>query len=150
MKRYDRMSTLFFLALAIAVILESIRVGPGSLSVPGPGLIPLGCGLGLGVLSLIVFAVSFQDVSEGAPLKKAAGLGWGTASTLLSMVAYGFLLDPLGFRLVTFLWLAFVCRWIGRLGWKATIVTSVTSTFFTWLLFEYFLEIRFPHGVMGV
>src|ERR1022692_1821799 len=127
MIKYDRMSTLFFVGFAIAVSLESIWIGPGSLSNPGPGLIPLGSGLVLGILGLIGFFRTFvRSSSEGRP-ENAARLGGSTISALVSMVAFAFLIDTLGFLIVTFLWMGFVCRWIGRMGWKATIFISVVT-----------------------
>jgi hypothetical protein len=149
MAKYDRMSTLFFVGLAIAIIVESIRMGRGSLSNPGPGLIPLGCGFVIGILSLIVFAGTFKSSSREGLRDKAIKLSWNTISALVSMVAFGFLVNPLGFYTTTFLWLGFVSRWIGRMGWKATVITSATATLSTWLLFGYLLEIRFPRGIMG-
>ena len=149
MTKYDRISTLFFVALAIAVSLESIRIGRGSLSSPGPGLIPLGCGLILGILGIIVFARTFRSSSIEGLREKSIKFSWNTISALVSMVAFGFLVNPLGFYTATFLWLGFVCRWIARMGWKPTIILSVIATFSTWLLFGYFLEIRFPRGILG-
>ena len=149
MTKYDRMSTLFFVGLAIAIIVESIRMGRGSLSNPGPGLIPLGCRLVIGILSLIAFAGTFRGSPREGLRDKAMKFSWNIISALISMVAFGFLVNPLGFYTVTFLWMGFVCRWIGRMGWKATILTSVVTTFSTWLLFGYLLEIRFPRGILG-
>jgi putative tricarboxylic transport membrane protein len=146
--KHDRISTFFFAVLAIAMSVESIRIGPGSLSNPGPGLVPLGCGLVLGTLSLIVFGLTLKGSSrEGLP-EKALNLTWGTIWALLSLVVFSFLINPLGFYTVTFLWMGFVCRRIGRMGWKTTIFISAVTTFSAWLLFGYFLEIRFPLGVL--
>ena len=149
MARNDRMSALFFVGLAVAIVVEAIRMGRGSLSNPGPGLIPLGCGIVIGVLSLIVFAGTFRGASREGVGDKAFRLSWKTVTALVSMVVFGFLVNPLGFYTATFLWLGFVCRWIGRMGWKTTVLLSVVATFFTWLLFGYLLEIRFPRGIMG-
>jgi len=149
MTKYDRMSTLFFIGLAIAIIVESIRMGRGSLSNPGPGLIPLGSGLVIGILSLIVLVGTFRSSSKEGLRDKAMKLSWNIISTLISMVAFGFLVNPLGFYTATFLWLGFVCRWIAGMEWKATIILAVLATLSTWLLFGYFLEIRFPRGIMG-
>ena len=149
MTKYDRMSTLFFVGLAIAVSLESIRIGPGSLSNPGPGLIPLGSGLVLGILGLIGFFRTFVKSSKEGRREDAVKLGGRTISALASMMAFAFLINTLGFLIVTFLWMGFVCRWIARMGWKGTIFTSVVTPLCTWLLFEYFLEIRFPRGILS-
>jgi putative tricarboxylic transport membrane protein len=150
MKKYDRMSTLFFVGLAIAIGVESVRMGIGSLSNPGPGLIPLASGSFLGILSLIGFARTLRSSTSDNLQNKRINLGGRTISALVSMVAFSFLIDPLGFNVVTFFWMGFICRWIGRMEWKATVFTSLVATFSAWLIFEYLLEIRFPHGIWGI
>ncbi len=151
MAKYDRMSTLFFIGLAVAIIVESIRIGPGSLSNPGPGLIPLGCGLILGIIGLVVFG---QTLAASSPKTREVlwkpGTKWrNIISTFLSLIGYAFLAESLGYHLVTFLWLNFVCFWVGRMGWKATIFTSVVTTSLSFLLFEHYLGIRFSRGILG-
>lgn len=151
MKKYDRMSTVFLIALALGICVESIRIEPGSLSNPGPGLIPLGCGLGIGVLGLICFVLTFKGQSQPREALPEPGKKWSNiALALVSMVGFAFLINFLGFYLVTFLWMSFVCRKIGRMGWKGTIFTSVVTTVCSYFLFGYFLEIRFPGGILGV
>src|SRR3972149_1151268 len=125
MTKYDRISTLFFVGLAIAVSLESIRIGPGSLSNPGPGLIPLGSGLVLGILGLIGFFRTFVKSSKEGRREDAVKLGGRTMSARISMMAFAFLITTLGFLIVTLLWIRFVCRSVARMGWKGTIFTSV-------------------------
>jgi putative tricarboxylic transport membrane protein len=151
MQKQDRMSTLFFLGLAMFVCAESIRMDPGSLSNPGPGLIPLGCGLVLGILSLIVFVQTFQQSRAETVALWEPGTRWAKIfQTIFSLIGYGFLIDFLGFHCITFLWMGFLCRWVGGMRWKATLITSAATVFFSYVLFEYFLRIRFPKGILGV
>ncbi len=151
MARYDRMSTLSFLVLAVAICIESIRLGPGSLSNPGPGLVPLGSGLILGIFSFIVLIRS-----GGSLLEKEETIGKTVPerkkmiSILVSLVGYAFLITPLGFHLVNFLWMTFLCRGLGKMEWKASFFFSLIATFSCYLLFEYYLQIRFPRGIWGV
>ena len=149
MTKYDRMSSLFFMGVAISICEESIRLGAGSLSSPGPGLIPLGSGLILGIIGFIVFVRTFfKDSSEGKGSLWMQRARWrNIVAALLSMAAYAFLMDLLGFKLITFLWMAFVCRGIGKIGWVKTIFTAVTTTFLSYLIFERYLGVRFPHGI---
>ena len=151
MAKYDRMSALFFVFLAIVISLESIRIGPGTLSNPGPGLIPLGCGLILGIIGLAVFVRSLIDTSPAASggLWKPGTKWRNIVSTFLSLVSYAFLVEFLGYHLVTFLWLNFVCFWVGKMGWKTTVFTSVVTTSLSFLLFEHYLGIRFSRGILG-
>ena len=151
MAKYDRMSTLFFIGLAVAIIVESIRIGPGSLSNPGPGLIPLGCGLILGMIGLAVFVRALIDTSPqiAGGLWKPGTKWRNIISTFLSLICYAFLVEFLGYHLITFLWLNFLCFWVGRMGWKATILTSVVTTSLSFVLFEHYLGIRFSRGILG-
>lgn len=150
MTKDDRKSTLFFEGLAIAISVESIRLGPGSFSNPGPGLVPLGCGLILGILCLIVFVLTFKNPSNLKEVVQGERVKWHSViSVLISMLGFGFLIDFLGFPLAAFLWMSFVCRWIGKMGWRGTFFISVVATLSTYLLFGYLLEVRFPRGILG-
>jgi hypothetical protein len=149
MPKFDSISSLFLVGVALAISIESIRLGTGTLSNPGPALFPLVCGLVLGILGLIVFVRSRKRF-----LKKQDGL-WQAKNEmkviliLTSMISYPFFMQVLGFIVVTLLWMFFVCRGIGKIGWKASIFISVVTTFACYYLFAHFLIIRFPRGVFG-
>jgi putative tricarboxylic transport membrane protein len=148
MSTYDRMSTLFWIGVAFAICIESIRLGLGSLSNPGPGLVPFGSGLILGTLGLIVLGFSFKGEQQEKITLWDPGTQWGKMiSVLLSLIAYGFLLDLMGFLLITFLWMVFMCRGIGKIDRMTTILIAVITTSSCYLLFEYYLGIRFPQGI---
>ncbi len=148
MARHDRISALFFIGVALAISAGSIRLGPGSLSNPGPGLIPLGCGLTLGILSLIVFAGTFMGSADAKEALWVREANWGNVPlALASMVGYALLINAMGFLIVTFLWMGLVCRGVGRMGWKGTIFTSLVTTVSCYVLFTMVLEIRFPSGI---
>ncbi len=149
MGKHDRVSNLFFLGLAVAICVESYRLGPGSFSQPGPGLVPLGSGLILGIFAFIVFVRTFSRKEEGENLWR--GAAWSKMIYILaSLAAYAGFLNSLGFPLINFLWMGFVCWKIGKMGWKAALLTSLASTFFAYLLFEHYLSIRFPRGIWGI
>ncbi len=66
----------------------------------------------------------------------------------VSITAYAFLIDLLGFHLVTFLWMIYVCWGIGEMRWKNAILVSIITTFSSYLLFEHYLHINFPRGFL--
>lgn len=151
MKKLDRMSAFFFVVLAAAICVESIRLGPGSFSNPGPGLLPLGCGLSLGFMGVVQVVVSMKGFQGGLALLWKPGTRWKHLISIpVSLVAYPLLLDVLGFHLVTFFWTGFMCRGVGRMGWRSTLIASAATTFVSYLLFEYFLSLRFPRGILNV
>jgi hypothetical protein len=50
MEKYDRISASFWICIALAICIESLRLGPGSFINPGPGFVPLASGLILGIV----------------------------------------------------------------------------------------------------
>lgn len=147
MAKYDRMSTLFLVALGVLICEESLRLVVGSFSEPGPGLFPLGCGFIIVALSLFVFACTYKYRDEGLSIWENV-TEWGNLVTIpVSLIGYAFLIEPLGFRLITFLWMAFICRSVGKLRWKASLFTAFMATFLSFILFQHYLGVRFPRGI---
>jgi len=147
MAKYDRMSILFLVVFGVAICVESIRLDPGSLSAPGPGLFPLGCGLIIATLGLFIFVRTFKYKDEEQSIWEQVTQWGNLVSIPASIIVYAFLIELLGFRLITFLWMAFICRTIGKMGWKGTVFTSLTTTVCAFILFQYFLGVRFPRGM---
>jgi putative tricarboxylic transport membrane protein len=150
MNKYDRISSLFWVALGCVICVESIRLGPGSLSAPEPGLIPLGCGLLLCILGLSEFFLTFR---RGRHDEESQSI-WGKGNigkvifTLVSLGGYALLINPLGFHLTTFIWMLLICRLLSEISWISAILTSLIATSSSMILFEYLLGIRFPRGVL--
>jgi hypothetical protein len=151
MTKHDRTSALFLVGIAVAICVESVRIDPGSFSTPGSGLLPLGCGLLIGIIGFIMLGLSLRasDRKEEKPLWGPGTNWWNIISVFVSLMGYAFLMDPLGFHFITFLWIGFVCRGIGKMGWKATLFASFVTTFVSYLIFEHYLNIRFPRGLLG-
>ena len=151
MGTYDRVSTIFILGFALFICAESYRLGPGSFSQPGPGFLPLGSGLVIGILALLLFCGVGRKKRGMKPDPSAGGIAWRkVGGVLASLIAYAGLLNVLGFHVVNVLWLGFVCKGMGKMGWAAALGISLGSAFLSYLLFEYYLAIRFPRGVFGI
>jgi putative tricarboxylic transport membrane protein len=150
MGTYDRVSTIFLLGFALFICVESYRLGPGTFSQPGPGFLPLGSGLVIGAFALLLLA-GVGRKKNASPDLPAGRIAWKKVGTILaSLAAYAALLNLLGFHLINLLWLGIICRGMGRMGWPAALAVSLGSTFGAYLLFEYYLSIRFPRGVLGI
>jgi putative tricarboxylic transport membrane protein len=137
------------MAIGIAICSESIRLGIGSVSTPGPGLLPLGCGLLLSALGIALCISSYRITTAAKEGPQGQVISWRKLVLALGyLVGYALLLEVLGFILVTVLWVGANCR-LGKMGWKKTLVISVTATLSCFIIFEYFLKIRFPRGIFG-
>ena len=150
MTQYDRISTIFWICIASGICIESLRIGPGSLSQPGPGLIPLASGLILGIFGIIVLVLSFKTKGEAGQLPWNSGIRWKKMVGIVgAIIAYALLIDFGGFYLVTFLWMVYLCWGIGEMGWKRAILVSLIGTLSSYLLFVYYLSINFPRGLLS-
>lgn len=152
MRRYDRTSSLVWLAFAIYICIESSRLSFGSFHSPGPGFLPLLVGLLLGIFSIIVF---LQATISGKPQEKIPSwypqerwikLTW----VLVALFAYAICLEILGFLISTFLLLVFLFRsgpepkrWVVAIGGSA--LASLSS----YAVFELWLRTQLPKGILG-
>jgi len=150
-RAYNRVAALFFLAVGIFFALYSQRVEIGTWTEPGPGFLPFYAGLTLAVMSLALLLGSFAKKAwQAKPSFFPQSDSWKRVSaTFLALVVYNLLLAYLGFTLTTFLFLAFLVKFIFPQSWKRTFIVSVCGSLFARLLFINFLETQLPKGFFG-
>jgi putative tricarboxylic transport membrane protein len=149
MTKKDLFSPPFFILLSVYVCWESLHIGFGNFTKPGPGFFPFLVSLILGLLSLSVFL--------GLLLKKGATektedepIAWAPfLLTLSALTGFTLFLTTLVFNLDTFLFLLLLLRAVGKKSWAVSILISLGITFFTYLLFVWFLESQLPVGPFG-
>jgi putative tricarboxylic transport membrane protein len=150
MQRYDRLGGLLWVAIGIAICVESIRLGPGLVSAPGPGLIPLGCGLLLFSLGLALSLLRDKADPARKEVRQGRNISWHKMILALGyLVAYALLLDVLGYLVVTVLWFGANCR-LGKMTWGNTVLISVFATLSSYMVFNYLLKVRLPGGILGL
>ena len=67
--------------------------------------------------------------------------------SIVSLVAYGFFLNYLGFILSTLLYMGFVGRVVGGMKWQKAILLAILSSFGSYIVFAIFLKADLPGGV---
>ena len=67
----------------------------------------------------------------------------------VSMVAYLLLFKPLGFTLVTFLFIAFLLKTVFPQSWTRTLIVASATAILSRLIFINFLETQLPAGFLG-
>jgi hypothetical protein len=135
----DRVSGLFWLAVALFAAAQGLSLGLGSLRHPGAGFFPFWGGLVLGLLSvLLVVRSPTQDAPSAARLRPDTVKPVVAAGAILG---YLLLLEVLGFVPVTFLFLLLLCR-LERRGWAFSAVAS-------YVLFQLWLKTQLPTGPLG-
>ncbi len=150
MKTGDILSSFILIVFGALFCRSSLHLGIGSISAPGPGLIPFGTGA-----LLILFSVS--TIVE-ALVTKRAGAGAGKAlfsatrwpvivAVLVSLFAYALVLDLLGFLPATFLIMTLLFKIPEYHSWRRALGTAALTTACTYLLFVYALRCSLPSGI---
>jgi putative tricarboxylic transport membrane protein len=150
MKNNDQRSSLFWLVIGLGIALYAPKYGLGSLSAPGPGLLPFAAGVVIALLALVVF---FQQIpKENAESLRSlwAHAKWRTVLLVMaSLVIYTVSLNFLGFILDTFLLTTFLFRAIEPLNWKKVLAGAVGATLGSYAIFQLWLEAQLPTGFLG-
>ena len=150
MKRNDLIGGFFFLGVGIFFAVYANSVDIGTMEEPGPGFLPLWGGVLLGCMSAIfLLKTLFKKFDQGEAFFPEHDSWKRVCMILVSLIVYNLLLQPLGFILVTFLFVAFLMRSIFPQTWLRTLVTAVLSTAGAQLIFVNLLEIQFPKGLLG-
>jgi putative tricarboxylic transport membrane protein len=71
-------------------------------------------------------------------------------TALAALILFGMLLRPLGFLIVTPLFLLFMMRLLGVRSWVAVVLTAALSTAGIWIVFDRLLGVPLPNGLLGL
>ena len=151
MRNTDQSSSLFWLAIGIGIALCSLKYGIGTFHEPGPGFITFFAGAILIILSLGLFFSCFRDQEGGSSLKSL----WAGLETrkvlyvILLLLAYTFLLKPVGFLISTFFLLSLLFRVKGAYRLKTIFLMSILVTASSYIIFEIWLKAQLPKGILG-
>ena len=156
MKKQDRISSLFWLGFGLLFAIGGWQQGLIKRGVPGPGFLPLICGVVLIGLALIVLIPTLgpgkDEKRESTGQEKffpEKGSGSRLAYTLTALVAYGICLPYGGFLLITFVFMLFMLRLMEPQKWSRAILLSLSTAILAYLLFGA-LEVQLPQGMLGI
>jgi len=153
MKMADQWSGVFLFILAALIFWASASLPYGSIRNPGSGFYPLWLGVILGGMAIgLILQTTWQK--EGARVLRdilMEKIRWGKILlVLISLILYAFLLDTVGFLFLTFLLLAFLLRAIETQSWKVVIGWAVLGASASYLVFEVWMKLRLPRGILGI
>jgi putative tricarboxylic transport membrane protein len=147
--RYHNILTSFWVGLSLFVIILSYKLGLGSFHNPGPGFMPFLLGLLLFPFSFFLFIKSLsRNIGGDETLEEKRGrVDIGKLCLVLAtLFSYAFLLEIIGFVIVTFLSLSLLFWGMGVGRWKSVAASAVT-TIIAYFFFTC-LGVRFPPGVL--
>ncbi len=152
MRRYDVISGLFLLTVAVVTCLMANRLGFDNIHNPGPGLIPFGVAALLGLMSVGLCIRSLLGRSrEGREQGVFANIAWGKIIiALCGLIGYGIFFNFLGFRISTFLLMVLLLGAVSRMKWVWALLTSLITVICAYLIFVTWLGCLFPTGPFGI
>ena len=150
MKNNDQRSSLFWLAIGLAIAVTSGKYGLGRLSSPGPGFLPFLTGLAIAGLALVVFFQQFSKRDREKPKDLWQKGNWPTMLLVMgALVLYTLLLNFIGFLLDTFLLIAFLLRVIEPMSWKKVFAGAIFAAGGAYVIFQLWLKAQLPTGFLG-
>lgn len=141
--------SILFLILSILICLGSVKMGIGKLNEPGPGLMPFGGGILLGILSLADLILRNARRTKGEEIG-FKGVRWSRLFLIIiTLFAFTLLLPILGYLITTFLVMFFLYKGIEPQKWWVALSGAFFSTILTYLLFAVALKSLFPEGILS-
>ncbi|PTX61292.1 putative tricarboxylic transport membrane protein [Melghirimyces profundicolus] len=151
LKTTNQKIALFLIVLSIVYLILSFRLPPFAYVPVDSDVVPISLGFLLLFLSVLLFFKKDRESEEGQsnraiPKQEILIL----VAVLLFILLYIFLLERVGFILVTTCFI-FVCSWfLGYKKWVINAVVSVLTPILIYYLFTSFLQIELPQGVLPI
>ena len=134
-------------AVGVIILLISLDYGFGTWKRPGPGLYPFFLGFSLAFSGLLLILSGLRGRIPILPLQR------GDLRTFFSMTAafclWILLMPLLGYVAVTLFATFGFCKVMKLEGWLKPLSISFGTTLFIYLLFDYWLYIDLPKGILG-
>ena len=153
MRKVDQWNGVVFLIISGLICWGSSHFPYGNVHNPGPGFLPLWLGIILGALSICLSIKATLQTKGVRMLREllTEKIRWGKVLlTLIALVLYGFLMDYIGFLFITFLFMAFLIRFVDPQPWKRVIGWALVGSVGSYLIFEVWMKLRLPKGFLGV
>ena len=151
MRTYDRASAVFWFFFSTAVLVQSIRMGVGTLGNPGMGFMACGASGIMTLLSLILLVQSLvgrKGTEESA--RPFAGLLLGrVVGFVIAVFLYILFLPSLGYLVATFLLMACLLVIVGKYKWWLLIFFPGLSSLVSYYVFAKLFQCPFPAGILS-
>ena len=145
----DKWSSLFWVGIGVLICILSVKLSLGTLRSPGPGFLPFISGVILGALALVVHLQVRRANSphkEVKPIWSDPRRGLRMILTLLALMAYALGMEHLGFLISTFLFIAFLLKFVEPQRWTVVLFGSILASGLSYCIFELILQVQLPKG----
>ena len=152
MRKNDLYSSIALCLTGLAFIYGGLRLGFGSLSTPGPGFMPILVGGALSSLSIVLVALTLiAGPSQERTSFWQEKTSWRKVLfVLLSLIFYLLFLNPIGYIITTSLFLIYLLKFIGKKGWRSSVLVGLVASAVSYFVFKVVLEVRLPAGMINI
>lgn len=149
MSRVETAAGAIVLAIGIALLVGAAQFEFFIKGVPGPGFLPLFIASGITAAGVVLIAQAVRHPRKSA-VQWPPMSGWTrVALMLVTMAASFWLLDALGFVVVTALFMAVMVYCLGERSWRILSTVPVLSAVGLYLVFAVWLRVPLPRGVLS-
>lgn len=146
MKKWDRIAAVFLILVGIGAAFGALKIGFGSFRSPGPGFLPFWLSVVLTIVSAVYFII---NLGHDAKVKLWPEKTWfRPLVAIVVMFAYGFFMKWFGFCTATLLLFVTWMTVVAKEKWSTVALVSILTTVITYLLFEVFLKVPLPKGIL--
>jgi hypothetical protein len=153
-KQTDMSEGIFWIIIGGIICFLALQYGLGSFRAPAPGFVAFLSGILIGGVGAVM-TVS-KSLSRGPARGATPGAGLGIpaislkrlAYTMMFLIAYAILMDPLGYILSTFLAMFGLFFDWKKKNWLGSAFFSITVSLISYLVFEVWLRCQLPRGIL--
>ena len=148
MEKFDRLSSLVFFFLSLAICVESLRLSVGTLRHPGSGFFTFAAGASSGILSLILYIKNRQ---RGKDYKKFWEVEANKRYIFITMgvlIIYSLLLEVLGFLFPTILFFFCILRFVSLQRSRIAFPLSIFISVLGFVIFDIWFQSQLPRGIL--
>jgi putative tricarboxylic transport membrane protein len=142
--RKEISASLALLVLGIGYLIYNAQYSMGTWGAPGPAVFPFIVG---SVFVLLSLGHMVRSVRQGGGEKSRAGSGKPLALIVL-FILHLFLMKGVGFYMANLLFVIGSSRLIGARDWIKPLALAVGINLFCYLLFEVWLKVSLPKGLL--
>ena len=153
MRDKEKLSSIVWMLVGLGFIWGGLKLGIGPLNAPGPGFFPTLIGGIFSLLSatlLITASLRKNQPQEKSSFWKKEKSWKKVLLSLLSLVFYLISLNFLGYIITTFLFILYLLKFVGKGGWRFSILTAILVSFISYAIFKIGLGVLLPKGLIRI
>ena len=153
-KQREMSEGIFWIVVGGTICILAFQHGLGSFRAPAPGFVAFLSGIligGVGAVMILSKSISMggakgttRGESPGIPAVSLSRLAY----TMMFLIAYAILMDPLGYIVSTFLAMFGLFFDWEKKNWFWSFFFSVTASLVSYLVFEVWLHCQLPRGIL--